>query len=119
MLSVKLRHLTAWTDARRNIAAQYVERLEAGQVQTVAVDPRACSSFHMFVIQVEGRDAVRAALDRRGVQTGNPLRYPVPPAAGIRTLSIRATTNSGEGRRSDPLTSHPPLPGQRADFTRV
>jgi dTDP-4-amino-4,6-dideoxygalactose transaminase len=76
VLAVKLRHLDAWNKARRAHAAVYGEHLaDAGVRLTVEAD--GCqSACHLYVVRSEQRDALRAHLNERGVQTG--LHYPVP-----------------------------------------
>ena len=76
VLTVKLRRLDAWNEARRQVAAWYTSRL-AGLGVTL---PRERSSsshvYHLYVILLPNRDEVRRRLERVGVQTG--LHYPVP-----------------------------------------
>ena len=76
VLGVKLRHLDAWTEARRQRADVYARHL-AG---TAAVIPQVRAGvrhvYHQFVVRVSNRDAVRAQLTAAGVQTG--IHYPIP-----------------------------------------
>jgi dTDP-4-amino-4,6-dideoxygalactose transaminase len=79
ILSVKLRHLPAWTRRRREIAARYDALL--GDVPGVtSVRPRADTVpvYHLYVIEVAPahRDPLRAWLDQRGIDTG--IHYPTP-----------------------------------------
>jgi dTDP-4-amino-4,6-dideoxygalactose transaminase len=79
ILSVKLRHLRAWTEARRRIAARY-DQLLADVPGIVPVRPRAGTHavYHLYVVEVEDgrRDKLRAWLDARGIDTG--IHYPIP-----------------------------------------
>lgn len=77
VLSVKLRHLESWTSARRRIAKRYTTLLEA--VPEVTPPKEAAYArhvYHLYVVRVPRRDAVRAYLGEHGVQTG--VHYPVP-----------------------------------------
>jgi dTDP-4-amino-4,6-dideoxygalactose transaminase len=76
VLRVKLRHLDAWTKRRLEITRLYQEQLAGTRVTLPRDDPRGESVYHLFVVYVERRDAVRAALEARGVQTA--IHYPVP-----------------------------------------
>jgi dTDP-4-amino-4,6-dideoxygalactose transaminase len=76
VLRVKLRHLDDWTRRRLELARRYRERLAGARVSLPQDDPRGESVYHLFVVYVERRDAVRALLDGRGVHTA--IHYPVP-----------------------------------------
>jgi dTDP-4-amino-4,6-dideoxygalactose transaminase len=76
VLRVKLRHLDAWTKRRLDITRLYRERLAGARVRLPEDDPRGETVYHLFVVYVENRDAVRAALESRGVRTA--IHYPVP-----------------------------------------
>jgi dTDP-4-amino-4,6-dideoxygalactose transaminase len=80
ILSVKLKYLPDWNEARRELAAHYGENLanirgifppfEAASVKPV---------YHLYVIHTElpaQRDSIQALLAEGGVQTG--LHYPIP-----------------------------------------
>jgi dTDP-4-amino-4,6-dideoxygalactose transaminase len=78
VLRVKLPHLETWTEARRRNADRY-DRLFAESGADVGLPVRAPGCRHIFnqyVIRVAGRDALRAALDARGI--GTEVYYPVP-----------------------------------------
>ena len=76
ILRVKLRHLEAWTEARRRHAAEYARRLEGTGVLTPYAAPDRRHVYHCYTLRVPGRDAVRAHLDRAGIHTG--VHYPIP-----------------------------------------
>jgi dTDP-4-amino-4,6-dideoxygalactose transaminase len=77
VLGVKLRHLGAWTEARRRNAALYNKYL-AGipHVATPQEMPYAKHVYHLYVIRVPNREKMQAHLEARGIATG--LHYPVP-----------------------------------------
>jgi dTDP-4-amino-4,6-dideoxygalactose transaminase len=75
VLRVKLPHLDAWNGSRRKIASQYDELLGTA-VGLPYVHPDAEHVFHLYVIQVDGRDRVLSELGTRGIGAG--IHYPVP-----------------------------------------
>ncbi|MBI2822532.1 MAG: DegT/DnrJ/EryC1/StrS family aminotransferase [Acidobacteria bacterium] len=76
VLRVKLKYLERWTARRLQIARLYREQLQGTRVEMPRDDAQAESVYHLFVIWVEDRDAVRDALQRQGVQTA--IHYPLP-----------------------------------------
>ncbi|MGA9117517.1 MAG: DegT/DnrJ/EryC1/StrS family aminotransferase [Bacteroidota bacterium] len=77
VLGVKLRHLPAWTEARRKHAHEYTRRLRGvGDLVVPEENPRARHVYHLYVIQTAQRDALQQHLASRGVATG--LHYPIP-----------------------------------------
>lgn len=75
ILLVKLRRLGAALARRRAIAARYDELL-AGAVPRVRTAPDVEHSFHLYVVVLENREAVAAALKADGIGCG--IHYPVP-----------------------------------------
>jgi len=75
ILSVKLKHLDAWTDARIRIAAQYVEGLQDTGLNLPAVEEGVRHVYHLFVVQTPKRDALLDLLKKKGIQCG--LHYPL------------------------------------------
>ncbi len=76
LLRVKLRHLDTWNARRREHAAAYTELLEGAGVTPPLPAPDVEPVWHLYVIEVDGRDRLRAALGQRGIETG--IHYPVP-----------------------------------------
>ncbi len=76
ILRVKLRHLEKWTEARRAHAARYGKLLTGCGVRLPEVMPWARHVYHVYTIRSADRDALRAALQQREIQTG--IHYPVP-----------------------------------------
>ncbi|MBE0565477.1 MAG: DegT/DnrJ/EryC1/StrS family aminotransferase [Krumholzibacteria bacterium] len=75
VLSVKLKHLDAWTDQRIAAAAAYNKALkDVCVVPLTRADTRHV--FHLYVIQVNNRDELMKALGEAGVGCG--IHYPVP-----------------------------------------
>jgi dTDP-4-amino-4,6-dideoxygalactose transaminase len=76
VLRVKLRHLEAWTEARRAHADRYAKCLEGCGAGVPAALPGRRHVYHLYTVRVRERDRVREALAARGVQTG--VHYPLP-----------------------------------------
>ena len=76
VLRVKLRHLEAWTEARRAAAARYDEALAGSGVAT----PRALAHnrhvYHIYAIRTSNRQAWMDALAAQDIQSG--IHYPIP-----------------------------------------
>ena len=76
VLGVKLRHLEAWTEARRRNAVEYGRQL-AGTSVITPVERDGCRHvYHLYPVRLPQRDAWRSALGEAGVQTG--VHYPIP-----------------------------------------
>jgi dTDP-4-amino-4,6-dideoxygalactose transaminase len=77
ILRVKLRHLEAWTESRRERARQY-DSLLAGS--TVVNAPKQLADrrhvYHIYAVRSTDRDALQKQLQADGVSTG--LHYPIP-----------------------------------------
>lgn len=76
ILSVKLKYLDAWTDARIRVAAYYLEELQ--DVNAIILPNReswAKQVYHLFVIRVKNRAALKRHLDDANIQSG--VHYPV------------------------------------------
>ena len=76
ILRVKLPHLSAWTEARRAIAARYDTRLEGMDIQTPTEMPYSGHVYHVYAVRSGQRDALAKALRARGV--GVAVHYPLP-----------------------------------------
>jgi dTDP-4-amino-4,6-dideoxygalactose transaminase len=75
LLLVKLQHLETWTEARRANARFYREAL--ADLVTCPDEPAELEPvYHTFVVQALERDALRAWLAERGVETR--VHYPLP-----------------------------------------
>jgi dTDP-3-amino-3,4,6-trideoxy-alpha-D-glucose transaminase len=77
ILEVKLRHLPAWNQRRRDAA----ETLRSGLAGSSVIAPLAASEdsdhvYHLFVVRSAHRDALRDHLDACGVASA--IHYPTP-----------------------------------------
>ncbi|MCR6502420.1 DegT/DnrJ/EryC1/StrS family aminotransferase [Shinella sp. CPCC 101442] len=77
ILRVKLRHLEAWTEARRAHAARYTALLGGMRhIRLPYADAQRRHVYHIYAIRTGDRDGLQRALLAEGVQTG--LHYPIP-----------------------------------------
>jgi dTDP-4-amino-4,6-dideoxygalactose transaminase/acetyltransferase-like isoleucine patch superfamily enzyme len=76
ILRVKLRHLEAWTEARRACAARYDEILSGSGVGIPYAQPGNRHVYHIYAIRVPQREKFQAALSAHGIHTG--IHYPIP-----------------------------------------
>jgi dTDP-4-amino-4,6-dideoxygalactose transaminase len=76
LLNVKLPHLPAWTERRREIAGRYLAGLRLAGAGLPATPKHGESVWHQFTITHPRRDALRGHLAARDV--GTDLIYPVP-----------------------------------------
>ena len=76
ILSVKLKHLARWNDQRRQAAALYDEALAEADVVSPLELNYSRHVYHLYVIQSDNRDQLRARLAGAGIETG--LHYPIP-----------------------------------------
>jgi len=76
VLRVKLKYLDAWTNKRGEIATLYQKLLFNSNVQLPCERQWAKHVYHLFVIRVNKRDALKDFLQERGV--GTQIHYPIP-----------------------------------------
>jgi dTDP-4-amino-4,6-dideoxygalactose transaminase len=77
LLSVKLKHLDRWNEARRKHAQYYNYLFEKIDTVVTPYEPKwAKSIYHLYVIRVSHRDELQKHLSDCGIGTG--LHYPVP-----------------------------------------
>jgi len=76
VLGVKLRHLPAWTAARRRIAHRYHGLLASTPLKLPLEAPGVEGVYHLYVVRHPKRDRLRKHLEARGI--GSALHYPLP-----------------------------------------
>jgi dTDP-4-amino-4,6-dideoxygalactose transaminase len=78
ILRIKLRHLTAWNEKRRECARRYQELLgPADPGIRLPYEPSwAKAVYHLYVVRVQNRDALQKHLAEAGIGTG--IHYPIP-----------------------------------------
>lgn len=78
ILNVKLRHLAAWNEKRRECASRYQELLaEASDGIKLPFEPSWSKAvFHLYVVQVHKREELMNHMSAAGIGTG--IHYPIP-----------------------------------------
>jgi dTDP-4-amino-4,6-dideoxygalactose transaminase len=75
ILSVKLKHITRWTDRRREIAARYTKGLQGTSFRLPGEPAGYRHVYHLYVIEHPRRDALEKFLLEAGVDVK--LHYPI------------------------------------------
>lgn len=112
MLTVKLRHLDDWNARRRSLAERYRAQLE-GRVELPPPD----GVFHLYVVQLDQRDAAKAYLAEHGIATD--VHYPLPahvqaPYAAFASGSLPHTERLAARVLSLPI--YPELEDESVDY---
>ena len=76
ILRVKLRHLEAWTEARRRHAAAYDRLLAGGPLQPPAARPDGRHVYHVYTVRTRDRERHQRRLQEQEIRTG--IHYPMP-----------------------------------------
>jgi dTDP-4-amino-4,6-dideoxygalactose transaminase len=90
VLRVKLRHIEAWTEARRRHAQLYDRLLAGSSVRTPQVIPDARHVYHIYAIRTRERKKWIDALHTDGIQTGIHYPYPVHLLPAYSDLGYKA-----------------------------
>jgi dTDP-3-amino-3,4,6-trideoxy-alpha-D-glucose transaminase len=77
-LRVKLPHLAAWNQRRRDLAARYLQGLAGvGDLVLPLVPAWSEPVWHLFVVRTKRRAALQKHLEAHGI--GTQVHYPIPP----------------------------------------
>ena len=76
VLRVKMRHIEAWTEARRSHAAHYDKLLAGSGVPTPQAMSETRHVYHIYAVRTTERQAWMDALQAQGIHTG--IHYPIP-----------------------------------------
>jgi len=106
ILSVKLRHLEAWTAARIAAAARYNEGL-ADVCVVPLTHPDARHVFHLYVVRVANRDEVRKHLQEAGIASGVHYLKALPFVAAYQDLGGAVEQFPVANRYQDEIVSLP------------
>lgn len=120
VLRIKLRHLKAWTAARRRVAGLYHEGLKGLPLRLPPLGGADTQGvFHLFTVRTERRDALAETLKRQGIGCG--VYYPIPvhqqPAYAGLPARVPLTVSERASREALSLPMFPELAD--ADVARV
>jgi dTDP-4-amino-4,6-dideoxygalactose transaminase len=76
LLAVKLPHVDAWNERRREIATRYTAALDGTPITAPREAPGRRHVYHLYVIETDDRDEFRERLTRAGIETA--VHYPLP-----------------------------------------
>ena len=119
-LRTKLRHLAAWTEARRAIAARYRVALEGAPIALPEEPEGSRHTYHQFTIRAPRRDALQKALAERGIASRVYYPIPLPAQPVFAEGGWRAADYPISLRLSEEVLSIPIFPGlTEAEIDRV
>lgn len=76
ILSVKLKHLSAWNNHREYVASLYDKGLkDIGDIIIPPKSPKVKHVYHLYVIRTKKRDELRHWLKQNNIETG--IHYPI------------------------------------------
>jgi len=76
ILSVKLKYLDNWNNARRKNAQLYANSWKPSMGATPREMDYARHIYHVYAVKAKNRDSLMAALSDKGISCG--IHYPVP-----------------------------------------
>jgi dTDP-4-amino-4,6-dideoxygalactose transaminase len=115
ILRVKLRHLPAWTEARRRIAARYLAGLAGCPVALPTDFPGTHHVYHQFTIRTPERDGLVKHLTAAGIGTALHYPLPIPGQPLFRRLGYDAVACPAAWAASQQVLSLPCFPELRDD----
>lgn len=113
-LREKLRHIDQWTKRRREVAKAY-NSIIPEHIAPI-VHEWAQSSWHLYVIQSNARNAIQQQLEKSGIQTM--IHYPIAPADQKAYRGQIASLSGGQRAASTSLSlpMGPHLTSQHIDY---
>jgi dTDP-4-amino-4,6-dideoxygalactose transaminase len=116
-LSVKLKHLSKWTEGRRGAASRYralLSKAEAG-IELPQEPDWTRPVYHLFVVRVQNRSEFMKQLASAGIGTG--IHYPIPLhlQKAYKSLGYAEGDYAVTERVAAEIVSLPMFPGLAAD----
>jgi len=117
VLRVKLRHLEAWTQARRAAAARYDRLLAGSGLDLPGVARGVRHVYHLYVVRTGDRPGLQAGLGAQGIQTGIHYPHPVHLLPAFASLGYRPGQFPHSERAAREVLSLPMYPELSAAST--
>ncbi|MFC1554817.1 DegT/DnrJ/EryC1/StrS family aminotransferase [candidate division KSB1 bacterium] len=115
ILTVKLKKIDEWNDARRKVADFYCGNLNMFDIELPVENPDMRHVYHVFCTRVENRENLQNKLKDKGVSSG--IHYPVPlhvqPAYSY--MNIKEGTLPVTEKYADEILSLPIFPFMNDD----
>jgi dTDP-4-amino-4,6-dideoxygalactose transaminase len=110
VLGVKLRHIEAWTEARRAHARRYAEALKGLPIGIPEEVPERRHVWHVYAVRMRDRDRAVPFLQERGVGAGIHYPFPVHRLPAYADLGYRAGAFPESERAANEVLSLPMFP---------
>jgi dTDP-4-amino-4,6-dideoxygalactose transaminase len=110
VLGVKLRHIEAWTEARRAHARRYAEALKGLPIRLPEEVPERRHVWHVYAVRMRDRDRAVPFLQERGVGAGIHYPFPVHRLPAYADLGYRAGAFPESERAANEVLSLPMFP---------
>jgi dTDP-4-amino-4,6-dideoxygalactose transaminase len=110
VLRIKLRHLEAWTEARRAAAARYDQLFANSGIARPAAAPYARHVYHIYAVRTGHRQAWQDYLSSRAIQSGVHYPFPVHLLPAYSDLGYKVGDFPCSERAADEVLSLPMYP---------
>ncbi|MCI0439501.1 MAG: DegT/DnrJ/EryC1/StrS family aminotransferase [Chloroflexi bacterium] len=110
ILRVKLKRLEAWSQKRRELASAYSAALAGLSIRLPVEAEHARSAYHLYVVEVDGRERVVRELAAAGVGTGVYYPYPLHLVPALKGLGHAAGDFPASERASERCLALPLYP---------
>ena len=119
VLRLKLKKILSWNKRRTEIANMYSNKLkDLDFIELIPVRKNSFHTYHLYVIHVENRDALKSYLDQNGIQTG--IHYPksiTEQKAFLQfTKKSECPVAESNSKRCLSLPMHPHLKTEEVDY---
>lgn len=115
ILSLKLPLMEGAIERRRSIAARYDAAFAETAIKAIGENPGNRNVYHLYVVELDDRDAKMAALAAAGIGTGVCYRWPIHIMRGYAHLGYRPEAFPVAMRKADRIMNLPIYPAMKDD----